>query len=107
MTTSRKKNPNRVAAGKLNRLKAGPIGSKGLINLRHSALTNRPWERSTGPKSDRGKRIAAANGAIRQKGPWSARQVRRELKHLNQLVDQLAIAIEQGVDCLSPGWDHD
>lgn len=102
MTSSQKKNPKRVAAGKLNRLKAGMIGSQGLISLRQAALTNRPWEKSTGPRTDKGKRIAAANGAKQQKGPWSARQVRRELKQLNQLVDQLGIAIEQGVDCLIP-----
>jgi len=107
MTSSQKKNPKRVAAGKLNRLKAGMIGSLGLISLRQAALTNRPWESSTGPRTDKGKRIAAANGAKQQKGPWSARQVRRELKQLNQLVDQLGIAIERGVDCLMPEGERD
>ena len=67
MTSSQKKNPKRVAAGKLNRLKAGMIGSQGLINLRQAALTNRPWERSTSPRRDKGKRIAAANGAKQEK----------------------------------------
>lgn len=50
MTSSQEKNPKRVAAGKLNRLKAGMIGSQGLINLRQAALTNRPWEKSHRPQ---------------------------------------------------------
>jgi hypothetical protein len=73
------KNPKRVAAGKRNRKKRGPLTEEGLSRLREAALENRPWEHSTGPKTVAGKAKAAANGRARQSGPKSRRQIRKEV----------------------------
>jgi hypothetical protein len=73
------KNPKRVAAGKRNRKKRGPLTKEGLSRLREAALENRPWERSTGPTTAKGKAKSAANGRTKQSGPKSLRQIRREV----------------------------
>jgi hypothetical protein len=90
-------NPKRVKAGKANRIKRGLITDSSRNQLRLTARTNRPWEKSTGPTTERGKEICSWNGRKRQIGPWSVRAVRRELKTLNQLLDQLLIAQKEGV----------
>jgi hypothetical protein len=42
---------------------------------RAAALRNRPWTNATGPRTDAGKRRAAANGKRRQRGPSSTREL--------------------------------
>ena len=64
-------NPRRVAAGKLNRRKRGPLSPEGRERLRQAALANRPWLASTGPRTPEGKARAARNGKARQKGEQS------------------------------------
>jgi len=36
-------NPRRQQAGRVNRLKRGPLTPEGRERLRQAALTNRPW----------------------------------------------------------------
>jgi hypothetical protein len=79
-------NPKRVAAGRLNRTRRGPLTAEGRENLRHAALNNRPWEHSTGPRTPAGKAQATRNGKKRQLGPQSVREVRAELKEVRELV---------------------
>src|SRR5215470_11303114 len=83
-------NPRRVAAGKLNRRKRGPLTPEGRERLRQAALTNRPWLASTGPRTAEGKARAARNGKARQKGQQSVREVRRSLAEVVGLVNDLA-----------------
>lgn len=80
------KNPKRVAAGRANRAKRGPLTPAGRERMRQAALANRPWVHSTGPKTEAGKRQAARNGKARQLGPESVREVRRELHDLRHLL---------------------
>lgn len=75
-------NPKRVAAGKLNRAKRGPLTAEGRERLRAAALANMPWLLSTGPKTTEGKAIAAANGRYSQVDELSIRQSRREVANL-------------------------
>ena len=82
------KNPKRVAAGKRNRKKRGPLTEEGLSRLREAALENRPWEYSTGPTTIAGK--AAANGRTRQSGRKSRRQIRKEVLSDIVQIDELA-----------------
>ena len=84
------KNPKRVAAGKRNRKKRGPLTEEGLSRLREAALENRPWEKSTGPKTAEGKAKAAANGRARQRGQKSRRQIRKEVMAGVVQIDELA-----------------
>ena len=58
---TRQPNPNRVAAGRLNRQKRGPLSTAAIERLRLAALANRPWEASTGPRTAEGKARSAAN----------------------------------------------
>jgi len=82
-------NPRRIAAGKLNRLKRGPLTPKGRDQLRHAALAHRPWAASTGPRTPEGKARASQNGKLRQKGEMSVRELRRSLLEMTSLVDDM------------------
>ena len=86
------KNPKRVAAGKLNRAKRGPLSAASRARLRAAALRSRPWLRSTGPKSAAGKAISAANGRARQTDALSVRQVRALLAGLSPFLTAMAAA---------------
>ncbi len=72
-------NPRRVAAGRTNRAKRGPLSPAGRERLRAAAAAGRPWEAGTGPVTAAGKARAAANGCGRQVGPVSVRAARREV----------------------------
>ena len=85
-------NPRRVAAGRLNRRKRGPLTPEGRERLRQAALANRPWEHATGPRTAEGKARAAANGKVRQKGECSVREVRALFGGLDDLLTGMAAA---------------
>ena len=82
-------NPRRVAAGRLNRTKRGPLTDQGRQKLREVALRNRPWEHGTGPRTREGKARVALNGKARQKGPLSVRELRSSLADIKELVRQM------------------
>jgi hypothetical protein len=84
------KNPRRVAAGRLNREKRGPLSEQGRQKLRETALAHRPWEHSTGPTTAEGKTKSAANGRKRQRGAKSSRQIRKEVLREVSLLGELA-----------------
>jgi len=79
-------NPRRVAAGKVNRTKRGPLTDAGRERLRAAARRNKPWLHSTGPRSAEGKVQAVRNGKRRQTGPRSVRQVRADLREVRSLL---------------------
>jgi hypothetical protein len=85
-------NPKRVAAGKMNRAKRGPLTAAGRERLRQSALANRPWEHSTGPRTPAGRAQSVINGKSRQRGARSVREVRAELKQVCEMVRQMEAA---------------
>src|SRR5262249_33482620 len=83
-------NPKRVAAGRLNRTKRGPLTPEGREKLRQSALHNRPWEHSTGPRTPAGRAQSRINGKKgSQKGPLSVREVRAALVEVRELIRQM------------------
>src|SRR5438270_384279 len=83
-------NPKRVAAGRKNRLKRRGLTAEGAEELRQSALANKPWQYSTGPRSLAGKEQARRNGKVRQKGHRSVREVRQLLAQLEALAMDMA-----------------
>lgn len=83
------KSPARVAAGKRNRLRRGPLSPAGRQRLRDAALRNRPWEFSTGPRTVAGKAAAANNGREHQKGTTSVRQQRAAMAEAIAIVSKL------------------
>ena len=93
--TEKPKNPRRVEAGRLNRCRRGPLTPEGRERLRRSALRNRPWEHSTGPRTPSGKAQSARNGKNSQKGPLSLREVRAALKGVGELVRHMREARDQ------------
>ena len=94
-TPDRSPNPRRVAAGRANRLKRGPLTEAGRERLREVALCNKPWEHSTGPRTPEGKQQAVRNGKRRQLGPRSAREVRAELAAVRALIRSIHEACRQ------------
>jgi hypothetical protein len=82
-------NPRRVAAGRLNRMKRGPLTEEGRRKLREAALRNRPWEHGAGPRTQEGKARVALNGKARQKGNLSVRELRATLADVRELVRQM------------------
>ena len=86
---TRDKNPKRVAAGERNRLKRGVLTPAGRELLRLAALRNQPWQYSTGPKTPERKAKSALNGKVRQKGPRSVRELRRDLAPFYELLNEM------------------
>jgi hypothetical protein len=81
--------PRRVKAGRINQRKSRGLTLAGREKLRMSALAHKPWRFSTGPTSAAGKRQAALNGKLRQKGPVSVRERRAEAQALIGFVANL------------------
>ena len=77
-------NPKRVAAGQRHRAMRGPLTEAGHARLRAAAHLHRPWEHSTGPKTELGKQQAVSNGKLRQRGEFSQRQLRNLCAELFQ-----------------------
>src|SRR5262245_11526169 len=94
-------NPRRVAAGRLNRRKRLGLSSEGRERLRDAALTGRPWDHATGPRTPEGKTRTGSNGKVRQKGEWSAREVRRSIAAVTGLVRDMARVRELVADLLA------
>ena len=82
-------NPKRQAAGRRNRLLRGPLTPEGRERLRQTALRNKPWMSSTGPRTEAGKARSAANGRWRQKGERSVRQIRAAVADVWSLIEQM------------------
>lgn len=82
-------NPRRVAAGRQNRAKAGPITDTTRELLRQAAYRTQPWRFATGPKTPAGKARSASNARVLQKGLFSVRELRRDIADLHSLVMQM------------------
>jgi hypothetical protein len=82
-------NPRRVAAGKHNRKRRGPLTLEGRRRLRQAALRNRPWRYATGPKTAAGKAQAVRNGKKRQVNARSVREIRAELAAVFSLAQEM------------------
>lgn len=95
-------NPKRVAAGRLNRAKRKALTPEGVERLRQAALRNRPWLRSTGPRTAEGRQRSAANGLRRAKGGQSANAARREVVALRDFLAAMIGARRAAVSTDSP-----
>lgn len=84
--------PNRVAAGKRNRLKRKGLTPDGRERLRQAALKHRPWRFSTGPRTQAGKAQMVLNGKKRQRGARSLREIQRDLAEVRALLHEMRAA---------------
>jgi hypothetical protein len=83
-------NPKRVAAGRLNWAKRKGLTPEGRERLRRAAHANKPWLLSTGPRTTKGKTVAAANGKTRQLGLLSIRELKTDLRKLRSMMKDMA-----------------
>jgi len=84
------KNPRRVAAGRLNRMKRKGVTEEGRRKMREAALKYRPWQYSTGPRTRKGKAKVAENGRYRQRARMTTRAIRAEIRQARAATRRLA-----------------
>ena len=72
-------NPKRVQAGRINRMKRGRLSLETMHRMRDAINRNKPWQRSTGPRTPAGKAIVARNGRVRQINSRSIREIRADI----------------------------
>ena len=87
--------PKRVEVGRRNRRKRKGLTEAGRMRLRETALRNKPWLRSTGPRTTVGKIRAALNGKKRQVDDVSVRELRCELSDVGCMLERLATVRKQ------------
>ena len=80
-------NPKRVLAGRINRMKRGPLSLESRHRIRDAINKNKPWQQSTGPRTVAGKAIVARNGKVRQIGPRSIREIRADICEIMCLIE--------------------
>ena len=76
------KNPLLVAAGRMNGRLRRPWTDRDRQVQRENALRQEPWQFTTGPKTEEGRRQSAANGRKHRAKPGSRRSVRALLKQM-------------------------
>ena len=80
-------NPKRVLAGRVNRMKRGPLPLESIYRMRDAINKNKPWKRSTGPRTPEGKAIVARNGKVRQINLRSIREIRADICGIMCLIE--------------------
>ena len=80
-------NPKRVLAGRINRMKRGPLPLESIYRMRDAINKNKPWQRSTGPRTPAGKAIVARNGRIRQINSRSIREIRADISGIMCMIE--------------------
>ena len=100
-------NPRRVAAGQCNRRLRQGLSEAGRVKLSRGALSHRPWEHSTGPRTPSGKAKVAANGRLSQVGPYSVRELREKTVEARMLVRRMRELRGLISSIVSPGLETD
>ena len=80
-------NPKRVQAGRINRMKRGALPLESIYRMRDAINKNKPWKRSTGPRTPAGKAIVARNGRVRQINLRSIREIRADICGIMCLIE--------------------
>ena len=80
-------NPKRVLAGRVNRMKRGPLPLESMHRMRDAINRKKPWQLSTGPRTPAGKAIVARNGKVRQINPRSIREIRADICEIMCLIE--------------------
>ena len=80
------------------------ISPEGLERLRAAAFAHEPWRFSTGPRSARGKAQSVLNGKLRQRGPVSVRERRRQVADVLETIKSMK-ALRSAVLETRPGAD--
>jgi hypothetical protein len=90
----------KLEANRRNLAKRRPLTEEGRERLRAAARRNRPWERSTGPRTDAGKAAASKNALKHGRETAAVREFRaRAIRFL--LLDKRAIETLAGLHPMS------
>ena len=81
------RNQKRVLAGRINRMKRGPLPLESMHRMRDAINRKKPWQLSTGPRTPAGKAIVARNGKVRQMNPRSIREIRADICGIMCLIE--------------------
>ena len=81
--------PRRSEINRLNRQKSRGMSPEGRARVRAATLLHRPWEYSTGPRTEAGKARSALNG-MRGREDASMRQLKADLDGVFNLIHVLA-----------------
>jgi len=71
-------------------MKRKGLTPEGRRKLSEAALRNRPWEKSTGPRTEEGKARSALNGAYNQTSSISIREMHQKVHDVEVSVQELA-----------------
>lgn len=82
------KNPNRVAAGRLNRSLRSPLNELSRQKLKAAALANKPWKHATGPRTEAGKKRVSGNARKPECCPENDRPADQTLVNARALLEQ-------------------
>ena len=91
------KSPRRIMVAINNRAKRQGISEAGRQRLREAALANQPWKHATGPRTPWGKYLSSQNGKLRQKGLFSVREARAEVRADRELLQFVLAHPELGI----------
>ena len=80
-------NPKRVLAGRVNRMKRGPLSLESMHRMRDAINRKKPWQLSTGPRTPAGKAKVARNGKVRQINPRSIREIRADISGIMCMIE--------------------
>ena len=84
------KSQARVAAGKINGSRRRPWTTEDRERLRQRCLAQKPWLRSTGPRTNAGKERSALNGWSHASDPESRRSARASVLDIKLMVREMA-----------------
>ncbi len=96
-------NPKRVLAGRVNRMKRGPLPLESMSRMRDAINRNKPRKRSTGPRTPAGKAIVARNGRVRQINSRSIREIRADICGIMCMIEANRKSWESGILTLKQG----
>lgn len=60
-------------------------------------MATKPWQHSTGPKTPAGRNRSVINGKVRQKGEYSVREARAQVKATRELLRSILVDPMPGV----------
>ncbi len=89
-------NPRRSEAAKRNRAKRKGLTEEGRKRLSRAAIEKKPWLH-VGPATLKRKLQSVINGKVRQKGEFSVREARAQVKASREFLQSLLAHTELGV----------
>ncbi len=81
--------PRHAEVLKCNRAKRKGLTEEGRKRLREAAMATKPWQHAKGPTTSEGRKQSVINGKVRQKGEFSVREARAQVKANQEMLRQI------------------